>query len=228
MPVTVDIHSDVICPWCWIGKRRLEQALTAFPVGTATVRWHPFQLNPGMPVEGMPRSAYRQQKFGSAEHARALDARTTVVAADEGLAFDLAAQTRTPNTRLAHRLIWWAGRRGGQDALVEALFRAYFSAGMDVGNARTLTQVATGIGNDERGVAAFLAGSEGAAEIAAEEAAIRAQRIDGVPLFIIDGRHRIDGAQPVAVFSALLAQAASGDPHSPGGPEEGSDDAAQG
>lgn len=208
MPITIDIHSDVICPWCWIGKRRLEQALATLPAGAARVRWHPFQLNPGMPAEGMPRAAYRQQKFGSAEHARALDARVTAVAAEAGLAFDLAAQSRTPNTRQAHRLIWWAGGRGVQDAVVEALFSAYFSAGLDVGSRSVLTQVAVGCGLDAREVAEFLAGSQGEAEIVAEEAAIRRQRIDGVPLFIINGGERIAGAQPVAVFVALLAQAA--------------------
>lgn len=209
MPITIDIHSDVICPWCWIGKRRLEQALVALPAGpagVAQVRWHPFQLNPGMPLTGMPRAVYRQQKFGSADYASALDARVTAVAAQEGLAFDLAGQQGTPNTRLAHRLIWWAGQRGVQDAVVEALFSAYFSAGLDVGDASVLTRVAAGVGLDGQQVAAFLSSTAGDLEIATEEETIRKQRIDGVPLFIINGRERMNGAQPVAVITAVLAQ----------------------
>jgi predicted DsbA family dithiol-disulfide isomerase len=208
MSLTIDIHSDVICPWCWIGKRRLEQALPAVPEAAgASVRWHPFQLNPGMPAAGMPRAEYRRRKFGSAEYAQALDARVTGVAAAEGLAFDLAGQARTPNTVLAHRLIWLAGRRGRQDAVVEALFAAYFSAGLDLGDAAVLARIAADHGFAAGEVARFLVGGEGEREVAAEEAEVRTAGIDGVPLFRI-GTERIAGAQPVAVFVAALRQAA--------------------
>lgn len=206
MPIPIAIHSDVICPWCWIGKRRLEQALAAFPVGTATVSWHPFQLNPGMPSEGMPRAEYRRRKFGSADYAKALDERVTRVAAEAGLVFDLAGQARTPNTMLAHRLIRLAGRRGVQDAVVEALFNAYFSAGMDVGDPVVLTRIAAAQGLDGEAVTRFLASDEDAAEVRAEDEAIRRQGADGVPFFIIDGE-RLGGAQPVAVFTAALTKA---------------------
>lgn len=209
MPLTIDIHSDVICPWCWIGKRRLEQALAALSPLRAQVRWHPFQLNPGMPTEGMPRAEYRRRKFGSAEYAAALDARVTGVASQEGLAFDLAAQSRTPNTILAHRLIWLAGQRGVQDAVVEALFSAYFSAGMDVGERSVLARIAAANGIDADEIGRFLAGHDGEAEVRDEERTIRTQGIDGVPLFIINGGERLNGAQPVAVFIAALKQAST-------------------
>jgi predicted DsbA family dithiol-disulfide isomerase len=122
----IAIYSDVICPWCWIGKRRLEQALSALPHLQADVSWHPFQLNPQMPAGGMPRADYRRRKFGSADYAQALDARVSAVAQQDHLAFDLAAQKRTPNTILAHRLIWLAGRRKAQDGMVESALSCLF------------------------------------------------------------------------------------------------------
>lgn len=207
MPITIAVHSDVICPWCWIGKRRLEQALATLPAGAATVTWHAFQLNPAMPMEGMPRAEYRRRKFGSADYAAALDQRVTGVAAEIGLAFDLAGQARTPNTLRAHRLIRWAGQQGKQDALVEALFSGYFSAGLDVGDAAVLTRLAVSVGLDGVQVTQFLAGNEGADEVLAEERAIRQHGAEGVPLFIINGQERLSGAQPVPVFIAALTQA---------------------
>jgi predicted DsbA family dithiol-disulfide isomerase len=221
----IAVHSDVICPWCWIGKRRLEQTLAVFPPGTARVSWHPFQLNPGMPREGMPRAEYRRRKFGSAERARALDANVTAVAAEVGLAFHLDLQERTPNTLLAHRLIRLAARHGRQDAVVEGLFSAYFSAGLDVGDPAVLTGVAGSCGLSAGKVAAHLAGSDGEQEVLAEEHAIREQGIDGVPLFVITGGERIAGAQPVAVFCAALARAAAA-PRADGG--DGDDGCADG
>lgn len=212
MTIAIAIHSDVICPWCWIGKRRLEQALAVFPPGTARTTWHPFQLNPGMPREGMPRAEYRRRKFGSAERARALDANVTAVAAEVGLAFHLDLQERTPNTLLAHRLIRLAARHGRQDVVVEGLFNAYFTAGLDVGDPAVLAGVAGSCGLSADEVAAHLATDEGEAQVLAEEGAIRAQGADGVPLFVIDGGERISGAQPVAVFCAALARAAAAAP----------------
>lgn len=206
MPITIAIHSDVICPWCWIGKRRLEQALAAFPPGTASVTWHPFQLNPGMPAEGMPRAEYRRRKFGSADYARALDERVTRVAAEVGLAFDLAGQARTPNTLDAHRLIRLAGRQGVQDAVVEALFAAYFTAGLDVGEVAVLTGIAARCGMDREAVARYFASDEDVLAVRGEDEAIRRQGVEGVPFFVIGGE-RVSGAQPPAVFTAALGDA---------------------
>ena len=131
----------------------------------------------------------------------------TRVAAEVGLPFDLPAQQRTPNTLAAHRLIWWAGRLGRQDALVEALFSAYFSAGLDVGDPAVLVRLAAGTGCDAGEAARFLASSEGVEEVLAEEGAVRRQGAGGVPLFIINGHERVSGAQSAAVFSVALLQA---------------------
>ena len=147
MNLTVDVISDVICPWCYVGKRRLEKAVAAV-AGTheVVVRWHPFQLNPQMPREGMERRAYRTAKFGSWERSLELDARLVAVGAGEGITFAFDKIERTPNTLDAHRLIRLAGEQGVQDAVVEALFRAYFTEGRDISDRRTLLDVVAGAG----------------------------------------------------------------------------------
>ena len=143
--LAIDVISDVICPWCFIGKRRLEKALAGRP---ATVRWHPFQLNPDMPREGIDRRTYRIGKFGSWERAQELDARVAAAGEDVGVAFHFERQSRTPNTLDAHRVIWLAGERGVQDEAVEALFLAYFTDGRDLSDRVTLAEIATGAGLD--------------------------------------------------------------------------------
>ena len=141
MALTVEVISDVICPCCYIGKRRLEKAMTLAGWQDVRVRWHPFQLNPQMPREGMSRRAYRTAKFGSWEQSLALDARVREVGRGEGIRFAFEKQERTPNTLDAHRLIGLADRQGFQDAVVEALFRAYFTEGRDIGDRPTLLDV---------------------------------------------------------------------------------------
>ena len=132
----IDIVSDAICPWCYIGKRQLERALAALAQEGLhfSVHWNPFQLNPDMPKEGRDRIAYRALKFGSAERARELDERVAGAAANVGLSFRQDLMLRTPNTLDAHRLIWLAGREGMQDAVMEAVFAAYFTQGRDIGD----------------------------------------------------------------------------------------------
>ncbi len=207
MGIAIAIHSDVCCPWCWIGRRRLAQALDAHPPGLATISWHPFRLNPGIAPAGMPRALYRRRKFGSDAHAQELDARVTAAASEVGLAFALSAQQRTPNTLLAHRLIWLAGRHGVQEAVVVSLFRSYFCDGQDIGDPAILADRAAEHGLDQRMVAGFLAGEEGRREVEDEEAAIRRSGLDGVPLFVIAGRTRLSGAQPAAVFAQAVTAA---------------------
>ena len=142
MTITIDIISDVICPWCFIGKRRLEKAIAALEgKDEVRVRWLPFQLNPQMPKEGISRREYRIRKFGSWEHAQELDARMIAVGEAEGIQFAFDRTERTPNTLDAHRLIWLADKQGVQDAVVEALFRAYFTEGRDISNRQTLNDV---------------------------------------------------------------------------------------
>ena len=147
--VTIDIYSDVICPWCFIGKRRMEKGVAGQEV---TVRWHPFELNPNMPPEGAERRAYRIKKFGSWERSLELDAQIGRAFAGEDLAFNAEKMARTPNTFDAHRIIWLAGERGVQDAVVEALFKAYFSDGRDISDVRTLADVAIEAGLHRRQV----------------------------------------------------------------------------
>ena len=142
MNLTVDVISDVICPWCYIGKKRLEKAIAAFDgQQEVRVRWLPFQLNPTMPKEGISRKEYRIRKFGSWERSLELDAKVVAVGETEGIHFAFDRIERTPNTVDAHRLIWLADQQGCQDAVVEALFRAYFTEGRDISNRQTLIDV---------------------------------------------------------------------------------------
>jgi len=136
--LTIDVISDVICPWCFIGKRRLEKALDGRPV---TVRWHLFQLNPDIPREGIERREYRIGKFGSWERSLKLDAQVAVAALGEGLTFNFDRQTRTPNTLDAHRVIWLASERRVQDVAAELLFKAYFTDGRDLSDRATLAEL---------------------------------------------------------------------------------------
>ena len=185
----IDIVSDAICPWCYIGKRQLERALaTLVQEGLHfSVHWNPFQLNPDMPKEGRDRVAYRAQKFGSAERARELDERVAGAAANVGLNFRQDLMLRTPNTLDAHRLIWLAGREGAQDAVMEAMFAAYFTLGRDVGDREVLADCAAQGGMDRAAVADFLAGEMAAQEMLAADRAAREAGVNGVPSFVLDG-----------------------------------------
>src|SRR3954452_19882010 len=169
-PRQLDIVSDAICPWCYIGKRRLERALALLgePGGRFHVRWLPFELNPDMPKEGMERRDYRIRKFGSLAQSQARRAAIATVAAAEGLSFRPELMARVPNTFDAHRLIWLGDRRSVQDAVVEGLFRAYFTDGLDIGNAAVLAGIGVAACIERGAVASFLAGDEGVEEVRAE------------------------------------------------------------
>src|SRR5690348_11945750 len=160
MTLAVDVISDVIFPWCYIGKRRLEKAAASFG-GPVTVRWHPFQLNPRMPKEGISRREYRTRKFGSWQRSQELDARVVAVGESEGIQFAFDRIERTPNTLDAHRLIWLAGKEGVQDEVVEALFRAYFTEARDISNRETLLDVVTEAGLARGKAEVALNGSDG-------------------------------------------------------------------
>ncbi len=191
----IDIVSDVICPWCFIGKRRLERALTIAPQPDVQITWRPFQLNPDMPQEGMDRAAYLTAKFGTAKGGAMYD-RLSAAGTEDGIAFAFERIKRTPNTIKPHRLIRWAGKAGLQDAIVEALFQAYFLAGEDLSDDATLIRIAHGAGCDADAIAAYLATDEDAAQIRSEDAFARQAGINGVPCFIIDNKFAISGAQP--------------------------------
>ena len=155
-PLSIIVYSDVICPWCYVGKRRLEAALDGPDVpAKVSFAWRPFELNPDMPAEGITRAEYRMRKFG-AERAAELDRNMTETGREVGIDFAFDRMQRTPNTRLAHRLIWEAGRQGRQNAIVNRLFRAYFEEALDIGSPDVLTRLASEAGLDAAGVAQAL------------------------------------------------------------------------
>ncbi len=207
MTLTVDVISDVICPWCYIGKRRLEKAVAAFGREQVRVRWHPFQLNPDMPREGMNRKEYRTAKFGSWERSLALDAQVAAAGRADGIPFNFAGVTRTPNTLDAHRLIGLADTEGVQDAVVEAVFRAYFVDGRDIGQAAVLLDVVAAAGLERARCAAVLGSEQGlAATRAAQEQAHRTG-VQGVPCFLINNTVVLSGAREPSAFLAAFEQA---------------------
>jgi predicted DsbA family dithiol-disulfide isomerase len=199
MSLVVDLISDVICPWCYIGKRRLEKAIAAHgkPV---KVRWLPFQLNPTMPKEGISRREYRTKKFGSWERSLELDARVVAVGEAERIQFAFDRIERTPNTLDAHRLIWLAAKEDVRDAVVEALFRAYFTDGRDISNRQALIDVVAEAGLDRHQAEAVLNSDDGQEAIKEAGEQARRFRVDGVPFFIIDGKITLSGAQPPDAF----------------------------
>ena len=194
----IDIVSDAICPWCYIGKRQMERALvTLGGEGLAfSIHWNPFQLNPDMAKEGVDRAQYRAWKFGSAEKAAALDARIVDAAAQVGLEFHPERIKRTPNTIDAHRLIWFAGQNGVQDATMEQVFRAYFIEAQDIGQHAVLGDCAAAAGLDRDQVMAFLAGDLADKEMRAADQAAREAGVSGVPSFFLDGYGLFSGAMP--------------------------------
>ncbi len=202
----IDIVSDAICPWCYIGKRHLEQSLAKLAEDGLTfqVHWNPFQLNPDMPKEGRDRAAYRAWKFGSAEKAVALDQRITEAAAASGLAFRTDLMTRTPNTIDAHRLIWLAGQQRVQDAAMEAVFKAYFVQGRDIGDHGVLADCAAEAGMQRQDVLAFLAGDLADKEMRAADQAAREAGVSGVPSFFLDGYSLFSGAMPAETIASAL------------------------
>ncbi len=202
----IDIVSDAICPWCYIGKRQLERALALLaPEGLHfSVHWNPFQLNPDMPKEGRDRAAYRAMKFGSAERARELDERVASAAAGVDLRLRQDLMLRTPNTLDAHRLIWLAGRESVQDAVMEAVFAAYFTQGRDIGDTAVLADCAAVAGMDRALVADFLAGDVAAKEMLAADGAAREAGVSGVPAFFLDGYGLFSGAMPAETMAEAL------------------------
>ena len=192
----IEIFSDVICPWCFIGKRRLERALEQRPGLEVSLAWRAFQLNPWMPPEGMERQAYLDAKFGSRDANRIYDAIRRVGAA-EGIDFRFDRIPRTPNTLNAHRLIRLAATEGRQDAVVEALFQAYFVEGRDIGDLAVLADIAETAGLDAR---MPLEADAERASVRAEDARARQMGIQGVPCFIIDRSYAVSGAQEPEYF----------------------------
>jgi len=203
----IDVISDAICPWCWIGKAHLEAALAELAAEGLdfTVRWRPFQLNPDMPEHGVERAEYRARKFGSLERSRELDANVTDAGHAAGVEFRFDRMLRTPNTVAAHRVIRAAEDAGVQYAVMDALFRAYFHDGRDIGDAATLDGIAAGAGLP--GMAAMLAGEAHRDAVLAEDMAARRGGISGVPSFLMDRHLLFSGAMPGPRMAAAFRQA---------------------
>ena len=193
--IKLDILSDPICPWCFIGWTNLARAIDARPDHPLAIEWHPFQLNPDMPAGGLDRRDYMIAKFGGPEGVLRAYGPVIAQARAAGLTLELDRIARTPNTLDAHRLIHWAGLEGRQTPLAVALFRAYFTEGRDIGDAATLTDIAGAAGLDAKMIAALLASEADKHDIAARDAHARARGVTGVPCFILANQHVISGAQ---------------------------------
>ncbi len=193
--IKLDIISDPICPWCFIGKTHLERALAAEPDHPFVIEWHPFQLNPEMPVEGMDRRAYLEGKFGGKENAVRVYGQIAEHAETAGVEIDFAGIKRTPNTLNAHRLIHWAGIESKQNAIVDALFAAYFQEGRDIGDVEVLADIADSAGLDAPTISRLLGSDADLQMIKDRDAHSREMGVNSVPTFIIDNRHAVPGAQ---------------------------------
>ncbi len=205
----IDIFSDTICPWCFIGKRRLERALAERPQPDLTIHWRAFQLNPDMPAGGMDRSQYLELKFGGASNAEAIYAQVRAAGETEGIDFAFERMKRTPNTIDSHRLIRHAGQKASQgqarqDAVVQALFDAYFLRAEDIGDLDVLVAAAAEAGLDGEETRAFLAGDAEAEAVRAEDRSARQAGISGVPCFLFNGQHALAGAHPPEVLHQLF------------------------
>lgn len=202
---SIAIYSDLICPWCYIGKRRMEEALRQLPADSQASRsWHPFQLNPDMPREGLNRKMYRSTKFGNWERSQAMDAQVTAVGKSVGIEFRYDLQTHTPNTFDSHRLIWLAGNSGAQDAVVEALFRAYFCEGANFSDQTKLIEVGASAGMDAAKLKRFFSSEVGVSAVRDEEQQARVLGISGVPLYVVNETVSFSGAQPPETFLEAL------------------------
>ena len=206
--IDIDIVSDTICPWCYVGKRRIERALAGFDADEVRVRWHPFQLNPGMPPEGMDRAEYVAAKFGGADAARAVYDRIREAGAEEGIAFAFERMPRTPNTFASHRVVHYAAGEGVQNETVEALFQAVFLNGRDIGDRETLLDIGAECGIEPVALSEYLASAEDVDALRAEEARSRRMGVTGVPFFIIGGRYGVSGAQDPAVLRSVIDKVA--------------------
>ncbi|WP_066709903.1 DsbA family oxidoreductase [Celeribacter ethanolicus] len=207
--IPLDIFHDPICPWCYIGKARLERALEARPNHRFAIQWHPFQLNPTMPKDGMERRDYLNAKFGGSEGARKAYAPVVEILIRELPKTDLLGIRTTPNTLDAHRLIHWAGIEGRQTPMVAALYRAYFQDGRDIGDSATLAELAAQVGMDAEAVTRLLATEADVGDIRARDQHARDRGVNAVPLFIVGNQHAVEGAQPTELWLNVIDELAA-------------------
>lgn len=232
--ITVEVFSDLICPWCYVASRRLADAVALFgadggPAGPVPVRvvWSPFELNPDMPAEGLDRRAYRLAKFGTWQRSQQLDAHVAAVGAQDGLRFRHDLIARTPNTRAAHRLVWQAQQLGYGPQMVQALFAGYFTFGRDIGDRQVLTQMATRVGLSEQVALETvteggLAGERAEQGVVAGVARARALGVSGVPFYVFGDAYKLPaGAHPADAMAQVLRvvrQDQHADRHRPAAP----------
>ncbi len=208
--VTVDIVSDVMCPWCYIGKRRLERALPLIEDIALDIRWRPYQLDPTIPAGGVDRRAYLENKFGGAEGAKAVYDAIKEAGDSENIPFDFKAIAISPNTIDAHRVIRWSANVDAQDPVVEALFSAYFIEGRNIGDHEVLVEIAASAGMDGRLVRDLLVSDADRDLVEKEIALARSLGINGVPCFILANSVAVSGAQdPQTLAGAILETAAA-------------------
>lgn len=203
--IPLDIFCDPICPWCWIGKARLDRALEQAGNPFA-IRWHPFMLNPQMPAEGMERRAYLEAKFGGQDQAVAAYREVMDHAARDGLTLNLDRIARTPATLDAQRLILWAELEDRQSFVVQRLFEAYFRDGRDISDAEVLADIADGTGMDAAMVLRLLASEADVAEIRSRDAAAREMGVTSTPTFIVARQHAVPGAQSTDLWKQVIAE----------------------
>ncbi len=208
-PLSIDLYSDVVCPWCWVGKRRLERVLREFPEVSADIRWRPFRLRPDMPPEGEDWREIIETKFGGAERAAMMFARVEEAGRSEGIDFAFDRITRSPNTMDAHRLLLWAGASAWP--LAEALHAAYFVEGRDIGDRAVLAAIVAECGLDDAAARVMLDGDAHAAEVVASQREASRLGVTGVPFTVLDARLGVSGAQPVEVFREAIRQALAND-----------------
>jgi predicted DsbA family dithiol-disulfide isomerase len=209
--ISVEVVSDVVCPWCFVGKRRLETALASESEFPAVVHWRPFQLDPTIPPEGLDRRDYMRAKFHDDARLAEVHARLRALGAEVGIAFDFDEISRSPNTLDAHRLIRWAAVSGVQDEVVERLFSAYFEHGRDIGDRSVLTAIAVECGMDGESVERRLAGDDDIPAVQAEISEVQKIGVTGVPFFIFASRFGVSGAQSAEVLVRAMKRARSGD-----------------
>ncbi|MFZ1471091.1 MAG: DsbA family oxidoreductase [Paracoccaceae bacterium] len=202
--IRLDIFSDPVCPWCYVGKANLDRALEAHADHPFQVAWHPFQLNPDMPAEGVAKREYLTSKFGGADRVDAMHDRLRDVAREAGLPLNPDVPKRMPNTLNAHRLIHWAGVEGRQTPVVSAIFRAYWVEGRDIGNAGVLADIGAAAGMDRDALVRLLASDADAADILARDADARAKGVSSVPTFLIAQHYVVSGAQPPEMWDRVI------------------------
>lgn len=202
--MNIEIISDTVCPWCLVGKRKLEAALKQRPELDVTISWKPFQLNPDMPPEGKDRKTAIAEKFGSLENARQIYDRVGNAGKEVGVDFNFEAIPRTPNTQNSHRLIHWAGQFGVQNEMVEILFRRFFMDGEDIGDKQILLDAAEEAGLERELIASRLDSDLDLHQVLAEDVQARQLGVSSVPFFIFERKYAISGAQPPEAFLQIF------------------------